>query len=71
MDRDELINAINNGPVRATMNDGSQFDVPSRDVSLVSDLSLHVLYRDDNQRWKTHLLSLVCMVRVEELEAAA
>ena len=70
MDRETLTNAIKGGPVRVTMNDGSKYEIPSLEVCLVSEISAYVLYRDENEKWRTHILSLVGMTRIEELKLA-
>jgi len=68
MDREELHEALNRGPVAVTMNDGSRYVIPSLEMAVVSDLSASVLYKSDDGKWRTHILSLVAMVRIEELE---
>ena len=52
------------------MNDGSKYLIPSLEFAVVSDISAHVLYKADDGKMKVHILALVCMVRIEELEAA-
>lgn len=72
MDRDEIIKLLDRGPLRVTMNDGSQFIIPSGDRTLVSSISVHVLYQDESDgKWRFHILSLLGMVRAEEIESAA
>lgn len=73
MDRDELIEMLRRGPVRVTMNDGSQHVVSDYgERTLVSSLSVHSLYRDERDgKWRFHVLSLLGMVRAEEIESAA
>ena len=73
MDRDELVTMLRNGPVRVTMNDGSQYVIPPiGENSMVSSLSVHVLYQDEkDSKWRFHVLSLLTMVRAEEMESAA
>ena len=71
MDRKTLTEAIKKGPVRVTMNDGSQYLIPSLEMALISDTSAHVLYRDEEDgKMRTHILALVYMVRIEELATA-
>ena len=70
MDRETLTKALKSGPVQVTMNDGSKYVIPSLEFALVSDISAHVLYKADDGKMKVHILALVCMVRIEELEAA-
>jgi len=70
MDRDEIVELLKRGAIRLTMNDGSQFDIPSSDQTLISSISAHVLYKDESDnKWKFHILSLLGMVRAEELES--
>jgi len=72
MDRDEINAFLSRGPIRVTMNDGSQFVIPSNDRTLVSSISVHVLYQDESDgKWRFHILSLLSMVRAEELKNAA
>jgi len=52
------------------MNDGSKYEIPSLEVCLVSEISTHVLYRDEDGKWRTHILSLVGITRIEELKLA-
>ena len=67
MDRDTLLEEIRTGPVRVHMNDGTSFLIPSREVALVDQIAASVLYKDDAGIWKTHVLSLVCMTRIERM----
>lgn len=73
MDRDEIIELLKRGPIRVTMNDGSEHVIPAYgERALVSSLSIHVLYQDESDgKWRFHILSLLGMVRAEELESAA
>ena len=68
MDRDELMNLIRRGPIRITMNDGSTYDVPSREFATVSDISASILYKSTDGKWRHHHLPLVTMAGVEELQ---
>ncbi len=71
MDRETLLQAIEHGPVRVTMNDGSVYDIESlRDVAV--DQAVCYLMRRDREtgRYKAVWLSLVCMTKVEQLEIA-
>ncbi len=68
MDRTTLTEAIKRGPVKVHMNDGSSFLIPSIEFAVVSDISAHVLYRDEDGKYRAHILALVCMTRIEELE---
>jgi hypothetical protein len=70
MDRKTLIDAIKRGPVKVHMNDGSSFLIPSMEFAIVSDISAHILYRDvEDGKYRAHILALVCMGRIEELQA--
>lgn len=71
MDRETLLQAIEHGPVRVTMSDGSAYDIESlRDVAV--DQAVCYLMRRDSEsgRYKAVWLSLVCMTKVEQLEVA-
>jgi hypothetical protein len=71
MDRETLLQAVEHGPVRVTMNDGSVYDIDSlRDVAV--DQAVCYLMRRDREtgRYKAVWLSLVCMTKVEQLEVA-
>lgn len=70
MDRETLSQAIKRGPVRVTMNDGSQYLIPNMEMAIVSDIAAIVLYRAEDGKMRTHSLALVCMVRVEEFAEA-
>jgi len=67
MDREELVEAINRGPVRVTMNDGSKYVIESRDSALVGDLTCYILIRSDDGKLRARHLSLVGMTEIEEL----
>ena len=67
MDRDRLLGEIRTGPVRVHMNDGTSFLIPSREVALVDQIAASVLYKADAGIWRTHVLSLVCMTRIERM----
>ena len=60
--------AIKRGPVRVYMNDGSNFLIPKPEFAIVSDISAHILYHAEDNKYRTHILALVCMGRIEELE---
>jgi hypothetical protein len=68
MDREELTKLLLSGPIRITMNDGSTYDVPSREFATVSDISASILYKAPDGKWRHHHLSLVTMAGVEELQ---
>ena len=67
MDRDRLLEELRIGPVRVFMNDGSSFLIPSREVAVVDQIAVSVLFRDDTGIWRTHVLSLVCMTRIDRI----
>lgn len=66
MDRETLVAAIDQGPVRVHMNDGKSYDIPDHRSCMVDDMTAYVLYRDATvNRLRAHWLSLVCMTRIE------
>ena len=67
MDRDRLLDELRIGPVRVYMNDGTNFLIPSREVALVDQIAASILYKGDRGVLRTHVLSLVCMTRIERL----
>jgi hypothetical protein len=69
MERTTLLEALKRGPVKVYMNDGSAFVIPSLEFAVVSDIAAHVLFRDTDGKFRTHILGLVCMGRIEELES--
>ena len=71
MDRETLVNAINEGPVKIYMIDGSSFVIEDFKSALVDSTTCYLLVRNADGRLRAQWLSLVCMVRVERLEAAA
>ena len=72
MDRETLVMAIDHGPVRVHMNDGSSFVIKDHKSCVVDSAIAYVLYRDETDgRLKAHWLSLVCMARVEPVTEAA
>ncbi len=71
MDREKLVNAIDEGPVRVHMNDGSSFELVDWKSVLVDSTTAYVLQRSDDGKLRAQWLSLVRMVRVERIEAAA
>ena len=72
MDRETLIHAIDDGPVRVHMNDGTSFEIQDHKSCAIDSTTAYVLYRDEkDNRIKAHWLSLVCMVRVERITTAA
>ncbi|KAA1259740.1 hypothetical protein LF1_22770 [Rubripirellula obstinata] len=70
MDREELLKLIDTGPVKITMNDGSQYTVNDHKDVAVGDLTAYVLVRDPRGILRGTHLSLVCMASVEELQEA-
>ena len=70
MDRVTLVEAIKRGPVRVTMNDGSQFEIPSLEFCAVGDIAAYVLLRGEDGKLRPRHLALVCMVQIEELSVA-
>lgn len=65
------MNPIGRGPIRITMNDGSVYDIPSRELATVSDISASVLDKADDGKWRPHHLPLVTMASAEELRPQA
>lgn len=70
MDRETLNHAINEGPIRITMNDGSTFDIVDRSTVLVDATTAYVLQRASDGKMRAVWLSLVCMCKVERLLTA-
>jgi hypothetical protein len=70
MDRDTLLTRLKLGPVRVFMNDGPQFDIPSTEMCIVDQIGAYVLQKVDGV-WKTQILALVCMNRIEQLESVS
>jgi len=71
MDRETLTDAINEGPVQVTMNNGSTFVIPSPEFVIVDQTAAHVLTKVDGGKYRARILALVCMVSIEKLESAA
>ena len=71
MDRDTLIRAIDEDPVRVTMNDGSYSDIADHQSALVDSTICYVLVRADDGRYKAVWLSLACMVKAERIKTVA
>ena len=72
MDRESLLQAIDQGPVRVHMYDGITFDIPDYKSCAIDSATANVLCRDEQAgRIKARWLLLVCMVRVERLARAA
>ncbi len=72
MDRETLIAAIDQGPVRVYMNDGQSFKIEDHKACAVDSTTVYVMYRDEtSDRIKTHWLSLVAMTRIESVSIAS
>lgn len=71
MDRDELNQLIQQGPVRILMNDGNSYDIPNAECALVSDIAAYTLYRAEDGKMRTMILPLVTMSGVEPLSVDA
>ncbi|MEQ1829658.1 MAG: hypothetical protein ABL921_27090 [Pirellula sp.] len=71
MDRDTLLDAIRKGPIRVHMNDGQHFDILNLEMAVVDDIAAHVLTRNDDGKYRTKILSLVCMVSIESISQNA
>jgi hypothetical protein len=70
MDRETLLQAIEQGPVRVTMNDGSTHEIEGlRDVA-VDSTTCYLMKRGDDGRYRAVWLALVCMTKVEQFSAA-
>ena len=52
------------------MNDGKTYDVPNMEFCLVSQISISLLVKsDDDGKWRQHHLPLVTIAGVEELQS--
>jgi len=71
MDRETLVDAMADGPVRVVMNDGRSFDIPSSGFAIVDTTAAHILTKDGDGKLRARILSLVCMTSVERIETAA
>lgn len=71
MDREALVNLIRQGPVRVTMNNGEQYEIPNSEFGIVSDLHAVILVRDAQGVLREKILSLVCMCSAEPFELAS
>ncbi len=69
MDRETLVNIINDGPTRVFMNDGSTFDIDGPQSALVDSTTCYILVRNAEGKLRARWQSLVCMVSAERLEA--
>ncbi len=71
MDRETLLQAIENGPVRVTMNEGASYDIDSlRDVA-VDSTTCYLRKRGADGRYRAIWLAMVCMTKVEQLSIAS
>ena len=71
MDRETLLQAVEHGPVRVTMKDGSSYDIESlRDVA-VDSTTCYLMKRGTDGRYRAIWLALVCMTNVEQLSSVA
>jgi hypothetical protein len=71
MDRETLLQAIEQGPVRVTMNDGSSYDIDGlRDVA-VDSTTCYLMKRGADGHYRAIWLALVCMTKVEQLSIAS
>jgi len=68
MDRETLLQAVREGPVEVSMNDGQKLIIPGAEFCVVDDIAAHVLYRAEDGSWKTKIASLVCMATVTPIE---
>jgi hypothetical protein len=71
VDRETLIRAIDDGPVRVYMNDGQSFEIADHKSCMVDDMKAYVLFRAEDGKLRSHWLSLVCMTRIEPIVATA
>ncbi len=67
MDRETLMDAIHEGPVRVTMNDGQAFLIPSSEFAIVDETAAHVLTKEGHGKYRARILALVCMTHIEKL----
>lgn len=70
MDRDTLLRAIEHGPVRVTMNDGSFYDIDGLRDFAVDSTTCYLMRRQTDGRYRAIWLALVCMTKVEQLQVA-
>jgi len=70
MDRDTLMEAIRQGPIEVSMNDGQKLAIQGVEFCVVDDTAAHILYRAEDGSWKTKIAALVCMATIAPLESA-
>ncbi len=71
MDREELNKILEDCPIRITMNDGSSFEVPSKEMALCSDIKLTLLHKAKDGKWRDVYLPLVKMAKIEAISATS
>ena len=71
MDRQTLLDALRDGGVEIALNDGDRVKIPSREFCVVDDSAAHVLYRDAAGKYRTKIVSLVCMTSISPIQGAA
>ncbi len=69
MDRDTLMEAIRQGPIEVSMNDGQKLIIRGVEFCVVDDIAAHILYRAEDGSWKTKIAALVCMATIAPLES--
>ncbi|XZE19928.1 hypothetical protein SH449x_005259 [Pirellulaceae bacterium SH449] len=67
MDKQVLDNAIAEGPIRITMNNGEIFDILDPKTVLVDATTAYVLRRAEDGKLRAVWLALVCMCKIERL----
>ncbi len=71
IDRETLLQAIEHGPVRVTMNDGSSYDIDSLRTVAVDSTTCYLIKKGEDGRYRAIWLALVCMTKVEQLSIAS
>lgn len=67
MDKQVLDNAIAEGPIRITMNNGEKFDIIDSKTVLVDATTAYVLRRAEDGKLRAVWLTLMCMCKIERL----
>lgn len=62
--------AVRQGPIEVSMNDGQKLTIPGIEFCIVDDIAAHILYRAEDGSWKTKIAALVCMTTFTPLESA-
>jgi hypothetical protein len=70
MEKHVLDQAIAEGPIRITMNNGEKFDVVDPKSVLVDATTAYVLRRAEDGKLRAVWLALVCMCKIERLLSA-